>query len=173
MKYYAGVGSRETPPEILLLMTSLASTLETLGYILRSGGAKGADSAFAVGVKHRVNRDIFLPWRGFNGVPDAECASYEVCVDAKHIARQHHPRWDSLPEAAQKLIARNTYQVLGKTLDSPVDFVIGWTQEGTGKGGTGQAYRIAKRMDIPVYDLALPEDRVKLSRFILDMKGEA
>ena len=172
MKYYAGVGSRETPREVLMQMTMLARSLETLGYVLRSGGAKGADSAFAAGVKHTENKEIFLPWRGFNGVPDAECASYDVCRDAQHIARQHHPKYDELPKAAQKLISRNTYQVLGKTLDNPAEFVIGWTQGGTGKGGTGQAYRIAKAMDIPVFDLDVPEDRLKLSRLILDMKGD-
>jgi predicted Rossmann fold nucleotide-binding protein DprA/Smf involved in DNA uptake len=43
MKFYAGIGSRETPPDILEWMTSLAANLETMNYVLRSGGAQGAD----------------------------------------------------------------------------------------------------------------------------------
>ena len=43
---YAGVGSRETPPEILAEMTKIAQELATKKYSLQSGGAIGADMAF-------------------------------------------------------------------------------------------------------------------------------
>jgi len=46
VKYYAGIGSREAPSEILLAMTEIADRLEQKGYILRSGHAKGSDMAF-------------------------------------------------------------------------------------------------------------------------------
>jgi hypothetical protein len=42
MKYYAGIGSRETPKDILDLISKIAIKLESLGYTLRSGGADGA-----------------------------------------------------------------------------------------------------------------------------------
>lgn len=48
MKYYTGVGSRETPEEILKVMEDLAFNLRETGWILRSGGAEGADTAFEV-----------------------------------------------------------------------------------------------------------------------------
>jgi predicted Rossmann fold nucleotide-binding protein DprA/Smf involved in DNA uptake len=48
--YYAGIGARSTPPQILSVMTRLASKLEGMGYTLRSGGAAGADTAFERGV---------------------------------------------------------------------------------------------------------------------------
>jgi predicted Rossmann fold nucleotide-binding protein DprA/Smf involved in DNA uptake len=44
--YYTGVGSRKTPPDVLSLMTRIATHLDSLGKILRSGGAKGADDLF-------------------------------------------------------------------------------------------------------------------------------
>lgn len=46
---YAGVGSRETPPQVLAVMRSAARVLASRGWILRSGGALGADSAFEAG----------------------------------------------------------------------------------------------------------------------------
>src|SRR5678815_2257413 len=67
MIYYTGVGSRSTPPEVLAIMTKLAYRLEKNGLMLRSGGAEGADSAFERGVSEDENKEIFLPWRGFNG----------------------------------------------------------------------------------------------------------
>ena len=49
MPYYAGIGSRSTPSSILSIMTILGKTLAQNGYILRSGGAEGADKAFEIG----------------------------------------------------------------------------------------------------------------------------
>lgn len=86
MKYYAGIGSRNTPADILDLMTHLARRLDSRGYTLRSGGADGADAAFE----------------------------------------------------------------RGAMLDTPSEFILCWTEHGSGKGGTGQALRIAATYNIPV-----------------------
>lgn len=40
--YYAGIGSRDAPPEALLAIKSTARKLAELGFNLRSGGANGA-----------------------------------------------------------------------------------------------------------------------------------
>ena len=45
-RFYAGIGARATPPPILSLMTRAAFALCKRGYVLRSGRAIGADSAF-------------------------------------------------------------------------------------------------------------------------------
>ena len=62
-KYFAGIGSRETPQDILKLMTKSAYRLEQLGYVLRSGGARGADKAFELGVMNLKNRRIYTAGR--------------------------------------------------------------------------------------------------------------
>lgn len=49
MKIYTGIGSRNTPPDILDIMFRLAGKLASEGYVLRSGGAQGADDAFEQG----------------------------------------------------------------------------------------------------------------------------
>jgi predicted Rossmann fold nucleotide-binding protein DprA/Smf involved in DNA uptake len=51
-KYYAGIGSRETPKDICDIMTQLAIKLANNGWVLRSGGAKGAD-------RSRFEKEIF------------------------------------------------------------------------------------------------------------------
>ena len=146
MLYYAGIGSRETPKEFLNLFTRVAKYLSTKRCVLRSGGAKGADQAFELGA---INKEIFLPWKGFEG-----SNSNLVVQDGKafDIAAKYHPRWNYLSQGAKKLQVRNSCQVLGRDLESPSDFVICWTKGGKGNGGTGQALRIAKDYNIPIFD---------------------
>ena len=156
---YAGIGSRQTPTEILHLM-------EDFGYafaceaLLRSGGAEGADLAFEFGARLGGGQtEIYLPWKGFNDRINNHYMSAPSPA-AIELAKQYHPGWNHLTQGAKLLIARNGHQVLGKNLDDPVDMVICWTNNGsiTGKepntGGTGQALRIAAdHPGIQVYNL--------------------
>jgi predicted Rossmann fold nucleotide-binding protein DprA/Smf involved in DNA uptake len=63
-KPYAGIGSRRTPSEILELMKEIGSKLEIEGWLLRSGGAPGADQAFEAGISKDEAKQIWLPWQG-------------------------------------------------------------------------------------------------------------
>lgn len=160
---YAGIGSRETPPDICNTMTELAQYLSRLGYTLFSGGADGADDAFEKGASHKV---IFLPWDGFNG-RRVDNRQYIVPPFVEDLARKFHPAGNRLKPGALKMMSRNTYQVLGPDLKSPVDFVICWTKDGKASGGTGQAIRIAEAMKIPVFNLKRVDDLNRLSEFII------
>ena len=44
--HYAGIGSRSTPGNVCDVMTKIAWKLSDKGWVLRSGGARGADDAF-------------------------------------------------------------------------------------------------------------------------------
>lgn len=44
--FYAGIGSRKTPSNILKNITQYAARLEKIDFVLRSDGAKEADLAF-------------------------------------------------------------------------------------------------------------------------------
>lgn len=166
-KFYAGIGSRETPLTILALMTNLAKKLERQGWTLRSGGAPGADTAFSSGC---VEKQIFLPWNGFQG----QRMIYPIPVEAYAIASEIHPGWKRLKQGAQSLMARNCMQLLGPTLKEPVKMVICWTPDGMEKehergpmsGGTGQAISHADRLDIPVYNLAREERLATLTTWL-------
>lgn len=63
---YAGIGARRTPAAVLAHMRQLARELGDGGWHLHSGGAQGADHAFALGAPDG-GRTLFLPWAGLNG----------------------------------------------------------------------------------------------------------
>lgn len=161
---YAGIGSRETPTEILSLMTRLAVRLEELDYILHSGGADGADTAFEQGVKCATNKIIFLPWTNFNG----RMGTPEIPPRAFEIAKQFHPSPERLSGGVLKLMARSSQQILGQNLDEPVSFVLCWH---LGTGGTTQAVRIAEHHGIPVINLADSDWREKARAVVPSIKG--
>lgn len=167
MKVYAGIGSRETPADVLAVMRNLAYELSGRGWTLRSGGAPGADTAFADGAwdayfanSRRPKPEVYLPWPSFAGIRPANARLSEPQPEAFEIARRHHPAWDRLRQGGQKLHARNVHQVLGPDVTAPVlsSFIICWTPGGEGGGGTGQALRIARSYDVPIFDLARPSD---------------
>lgn len=158
MKIYTGIGSRETPERILRIMLNIAKELAKEQYILRSGGAKGADSAFENGcIAGEGLKEIFLPWKGFNDNPSL--LSVVVRRDwAWDMAKKYHPAWDRLSIGVKRMMVRNCMQILGFTGDIPTDFVVCWTKDGNASGGTGQAIRIAIDYKIPVYNIFNPKD---------------
>ncbi len=130
-------------------MRDIARDLAGRGYVLRSGGANGADLAFESGAGDAT--EIFVPWPHFNG-----CAHGILPPDpaaAMALAAAHHPGWRRCSPAARAIHARNVCIVLGGDLATPSDFVICWTPDGRASGGTGQAVRVARAHGIPVYFL--------------------
>lgn len=150
MKFYAGIGSRDTPDEVQLDMCWLANELGRAGYTLRSGNAPGADKAFAMGAG-LFRQQIFLPWPGFNGMKEG--ANFDP-LWAAIVANKYHPAWDDLDDAGRKLHTRSTCQVLGPNKYSlPSLFVACWTPRGETVGGSAQAIKIARDNSIPVFNL--------------------
>lgn len=158
MKYYTGVGSRKTPKKILDLMTEIALTLNSKGYCLRSGGAKGADEAFESGAGSR--KQIFY--------------ASSATPEAMKIAARFHPAWERCGEYVRKLHGRNSFQVLGVNLDNPSSFLVCWTPDGAishsertmRTGGTGTAISIAEDANVPVFNLGRSDHLSRLENFI-------
>ncbi len=161
MKYYAGIGSRSTPKNILELITKIAQKLHDKDYVLRSGGADGADLAFEKGAGNK--KQIFLPWKGFNKSTSEHHKLNDELID---FSLGYHPHADSLSDAVKKLMARNAQQVLGPILIQPSKFVICWTPADK-EGGTGHALRIARDHDISIYNLREEEVWERMERFVL------
>lgn len=167
-KSYAGVGSRETPVLICEEMKTIARWLRIgHGYTLRSGAADRADKAFESGAG--LAKEIYLPWRGFNG-SDSDLVFDEMPEGlqekAYDLTFQYHPNPYALSLSAAKLMARNAFQVLGKTLNDPVEFVVCWTKDGKASGGTGQAIRIAAAYGIRVCNLRQEEASQELFEYV-------
>ena len=152
---YAGIGSRATPDQVLQEMTTLAGLLEERRWYLRSGGARGADSAFAQGASPEFRR-IYLPWPGFNGLSGSDCHAMSEGDQKKllPIAERFHPEWGRCSPAVRKLHARNVAIMLSLDLSRRVDAVICWTPDGRITGGTGMALRLASHYKIPSLNMA-------------------
>jgi len=175
-KAYTGIGSRQTPLGILKVMQMLGLKLAEQEWILRSGAAPGADSAFERGARLGLTQngasrpEIYLPWEGFEGREKKYVARTEPQHEAFSIAEEFHPNWQYLSQGAKKLHARNVHQILGFDVTNPElsKFVVCWTPDGKGKAGTGQALRIAKAYGIEdIYDLFWPKNLDTVREFLL------
>lgn len=153
MMCYAGIGSRQTPEDVQARMTKLAKILGGKGYTLRSGGAVGADQAFERG---SPRSEIFL-------------ARDDLPLWADVFTEHFHPAPDRLTEWPRKLMNRNAMQILGPDGNTPVDFVVCWTEGGKKKGGTAHTLNIAEYFGIPIYNLALEQDIDMLKSLIRRM----
>ena len=186
MKYYTGVGSRQTPKDILQLMTKAAYRLAQKGYVLRSGAAEGADTAFEDGCKdcwmdisdnsYPILAQIYIPWASF-ATPEEYYKDWYKVLDrlpnngkAYEMAAQIHPAWDKCSRGAKALHARNVYQVLGNTLNKPSDFLICWAKAdkyGEISGGTRTAWELAKVYGVKhLFNLYNEEHKERLIRFV-------
>jgi hypothetical protein len=164
-RIYAGIGSRETPADVQMIMRLLAGRMEKDGWLLRSGGAKGADTAFESGVMDPRHRAIYLPGPSFNGRRAGSGGGYFDSTQlpgwqqALETVSRYHPAPNRLSPLAVNLMARNAMQVLGPSLDQPANMIVAWTPApgGVPTGGTAQALRMAADLGIPVRNLWEPQ----------------
>jgi hypothetical protein len=160
-KYYAGIGSRETPEALRPTIERIVKFLHQEGYTLRSGGARGADEMFETGLRNLFYdeeqwgvwtqyKEIYVPWYCFQSSTSPLC---RVSDEAIELSLQYHPNPTALKDSVRKIMGRNAYQVLGQDLKTKSDFIVCWTQDGGASGGTGQAMRIAAAYGIKVFNL--------------------
>ena len=174
MKIYTGVGARSTPPEMLDIIRNVASVLGKRGWVLRSGGAEGADKAFEAGCDAaHGSKKIYIPWSGFNNyIPDGvsimtlDQGSRDGAIT---IIKDVHPAFNRLSRGALALHARNTYQVLGLYLDSPSQFLICYAptdRDGVPTGGTRTSWVLAQKCGIPCFNLYLEKDKERIEKWV-------
>lgn len=163
-RYYAGIGSRETPHAVCAQMGDLAQALYALNYILRSGGATRADTAFELGANRAYHADPRTYPYKFIFRPD----SLLISAKAYELAEKYHPAWNYCSSYARACHARNVHIIFGQELDSPVEFVLCWTKDGKASGGTGQGIRIAEACDIPVINLHTQHTTEEVLRLCLN-----
>lgn len=165
-KYYAGIGSRNTPKDIINLMSEISAKLFSEGWTCRTGGAIGADTAFEQGAilagrsQHLNTIQVFKPngtireW--FYSSPFKETPSKRIirlpddCWNlATEIASQNHPVWHHLKGYTKNLMIRNVFQILGTVKKVEYEtgthlemnkssFVLCWTPDGATQNTTRQ-----------------------------------
>jgi len=168
---FAGIGSREIPASMEAQVKKAIAMIKKAGdYALRSGGAIGADTMFEKNWGSD-KKEIFI----------AEDKSGKVIYTPKtnpeefQVAKETHPKFNAVTSPkAKALMARNTNQIFGVNLDTPVDFVLCWTQDGATtaeqtyitSGGTGQAIRMASMKGIPVINMLNPSWEIELQTLL-------
>lgn len=169
------IGSREAPVSHCEVLEESAVSIMELGGIGVSGGAPGPDTALTnavqrlmtdTGLAGNIFGIIYLPWNGFNELRDGDLGG-ACCVNthpqasklAEVIARIARGGFYGLGRGGRSLHSRNSYQILGRDLSSPVNVVITsapFNNRGKVTGGTGTACAIANAMEIPVINLQKP-----------------
>lgn len=173
---YALIGSRRAPDWAANLLMKLAYMRAKRGCHLGcSGGAPVMDESLEFGVwtylieSNRTHLSkkylrVYLPASEFNGRYHWPEGGYlylpKTLVRAKQQAEKFHPAWHRLYLKSQAKIARNSFQILGKSLANPVSEVVCYTPDGSlgdktspDTGGTGQALRVAYAHRIPIINI--------------------
>ena len=183
---YTGVGSRETPNDILILMRRIGYIMAMKGIALRTGEADGADHAFYEGVVDanaihgvKFKNEVFVAgvpktYHYVNDVVDifsSDLMSAAPFKQFRETAVRIRGSWDDLSYFGAKCHIRNVAQVLGVDGNSPSRGLICWAKPVTPikvtetkiryvEGGTNTAYCTAILHNIPVYNLHELEHRV-------------
>src|SRR5688500_3777488 len=99
---YAGIGSRTAPEPVLSIIERIGERMGINGWILRSGGADGCDTAFYNG--HRVfgKCEIFK--------------AKDATPEAIELASKFHPAWHNCTDYVRRLHGRNAMIILGSDL---------------------------------------------------------
>lgn len=174
-RYFTGVGSRNTPPEIIDVMVQIGFHLSNRYYTFRSGDADGSDRAFYKGfLQAGGNMEIYLPWNGFNGSFEDDVFINTPKLDnydkATEILKEVLPYYDNLKDSHRSLHTRNVYQVLGRRLNEPSDLCVYYAEptgkNGHVKGGTNTAVQLCKLYDVPSFNLWYPNVLEEIKRRI-------
>lgn len=156
---YAGIGSRETPDHEWQLMVTFANVMAKRGHTLRSGGARGADSAFRLGHLTHTEQNYI------------EFRPEHATSQAMFMASTIHPNWPAVVNQgllSRQKHGRNCMIVLGESLREPADFVVCWTKAGALVGGTATGMRVAFNNRIPILNIFHPDALKKVYEMIAD-----
>jgi hypothetical protein len=199
MRWYAGVGSRETPIEIWKLMYEVGFFMPFLGWGLSSGGAvkqpdtgpevDSADDAFYRGalaspvMNPATMLRIYLinaRWEHYKVNPAVGLLNSldypETWQEATEIMERARGTLAGLRDAGLKLHTRNVYQVLGHDLKTPVSQLMCYARpignKGQVKGGTNTAVQVAVQANIPVMNLYEDETRQRVEAFVATCRAK-
>jgi hypothetical protein len=174
---YAGIGSRKISLEEKEYIINLSKKLMNLRYVVYSGNAEGSDIAFQTGSSGKCV--LLLPWKNFNiGNFNGPCLDKIDCGKTKdgiESIERFHPRPKSLSFGGRCMMSRNWHQIVGYGNYPEVKFVVccaNRDEHGNIIGGTGQACRIAKSKNIPVFNIRDDFFEETFNEFIESLQNE-
>jgi hypothetical protein len=181
---WAGIGSREAPMSVQLLMARYARTAYDLKLgRLHSGDAIASDFAFWVGARLSKNffelgAKIFLSKNGYQGrwhddqlgfinAKSLDPIKYEIAGKLAYEARKG---FYGLGTGGKELVTRNAFQLLDEDLEHAVSKCLYWgiPQGKTEKvrGGTNVGLQLAILFDIPRMNLFHEENQRLLEEWL-------
>jgi hypothetical protein len=173
---YAGIGTRKTSKEEEEFIKKIAKKLSEK-FIVLSGNAQGSDLAWQQGSEGKCV--IMLPWLSFNkNYYDVKNSLDYYDVGSNSIGREYakkfHPNYSALDKYGKMFMCRNTFQILGYDKYPQVSFVVFCANEIDGKvfGGTAQAIRIARSMDIPTFNIRSKTFREDFTKYMKEKTYE-
>jgi len=172
-KHVACVGSRAITASEENLLQCIGEQLVRSGWTVHSGGAQGADQAFAKGAARALAARasgglvIHLPWVSYEraaansavalSAGRAELDTVPFTADERALALSEHPAPDRLTAGGVTLMTRNVRIIFPAGLAAPpVQLVVALPSNKPGGGGTGHALRLATRFQIAIHDLRSP-----------------
>lgn len=153
---YAVASNENVPANVIEEFKSIIPELEKAGFILRVSAMKNSIDDHVRNLTE--NKEVILPWRGFNEVEDGNTYT---SPETKAIAKLFQPGYDSLSKGVQLIVAKNVRLALGNDSRSPVNFVLCWSEDGaetnatktSATGVVGHLIAVASAAHIPVYNL--------------------
>ena len=144
---------------------------------VKIGSEKYADAYYAFTDKATKGSIVGSDWSNKVNIPKvASFSAFDVTNNkfgnsskVLNIAKELHTNPEKLTKWSEALMARNTYQIFGSNLDTPVDFVLFYAKEGKGirpDGGTGQAVEMARLKGVPTINMADANWRKQLENAI-------
>jgi hypothetical protein len=160
----ACVGSRRLNDDELAECYELGKYLAGEGYVVTTGGAEGADLAFAHGCLSEFGHVIYyLPWEWSNwGHISTLCTrgSYDMVwynpdwhQRWTEIGRKCHPNWHNLSDKGKKYHARNAGIMIGEDEEHEIVERIYAYPSPDRRGGTEQSFRMAKYLGIHIVNM--------------------
>lgn len=159
-KTYAGIGSKKAGPVICSKAQRLGYYLANREWTLYSSHSPNFEVNLELGADASSLGEtlIFLPHSGYNG---ALSNFSEPLPFSYAIAQELYSEWDSLNFKNKTIISNVCHQILGRNLESPVSFVLCWTEDGSSTfhdipSDSGPVYfgiKLASMVGIPVFNL--------------------
>lgn len=162
-KTVAIIGSREAPESELVKIGQIAEFFAKKGWVLRTGGAIGCDSAGLAGFRKVAGSkiELYLPWQGYEDHYGGILWSQENWNEAAKL----HLHWDTMKLNSKIFHSRNVAIALGVDNEQPADVVVCWTLNGEAVGGSAMVISVAKQRKIKLFNLGESKGLDKLRKF--------
>lgn len=139
MRLYAGIGNVDIPDDYRRQLVKMGWLMASKGFVLRSGGAAGSDSAFEEGCDQ------------FGGAKEIFTANSFLPHWTVDLVHRYHPHASRMRPYVFKLMQRNCLIILGENETTPVETVLCYNAKKD--GGTTFSCNLAEDYNIPICNI--------------------